>query len=338
MSYKVLDRDEDLEFTRNVVAVVVADGKQLPANGDIVFLEVPRAFQVMRALGQPVHLYVLRAMPRSPQDALGQLRDCRHALRGTVIGSNHEVVREGSADWILRNIHEPVLVKCTGTVKPSRRPDYVQVFVQIEQDLRARYEYYFDAPKKWQPVYSHISESTLQATSELGRTLCQIDSFHNQNLPWELVVDLEPQGESPEKMNFEKSLTPEGGGFIFYSRRRKKVSRKRSMSAASALSSSSSAFPELPNVELDSVEVASSVPASVWKALSGWRKEIDITDGKGRSFPYRIGKRLENGALVSDKQSPTAIRIILRAIAEGFTHPDLNESMILKLNQFRPTR
>ncbi len=335
MSAKVLGREDDLEFTRNVVAVAVAEDNQLPVSGEIVFLEVPRAFQVMRALGQPVHLYVLRTMPNSPQDALEQLKDCRRALRGTVIGSNEEVVREGTADWVMRNIQDPVLVKCTGTVKPTRRQDYVQVFVQIGSDLKSRYEYFFDRPRKWQPAYSDNADDQLYATSSMGSTLCVKDSFHNQNLPWDLVIDLQPVGESEERLSFEKSLTPEGGGFIFFSRRRRKISRKQPMAKVAIPEGVSVPVGQSKSVTLESVQVASSIPASVWKALSGWKKEIDITGGKGRSFPFQIALRLERGNLVSDRQAPIAVEIILRALANGFEHPDLSESMIRQLRSFQ---
>jgi hypothetical protein len=55
--------EEDIEYKRNVVAIAVSADGGIPQGGDIIYLEVPVEFKVLKALGE--------AAPRCDEPAIG---------------------------------------------------------------------------------------------------------------------------------------------------------------------------------------------------------------------------------------------------------------------------
>lgn len=312
MRYKVMygTGEDDVENERNVLAIAVRPANGLPKTGDVVYLEVPTAFKMLKALGDPVHFYLLDHSPASVSDALGQLPSCSLAFLGEVVGTNEQVVEGGKADWRIRDLSNPVLESTGGHVSPTTGPNEVQAFVRITSVLHERYVYVFESARRWEPVLDESPKGTIRAAENVRPQLAEMKLIPAEDSPWYRVVGLSAGDDSTGKLALERDVSPESGRYLLYSKGRKPLTDKQNVPAGR----SSGAW-------LD-------IPADVWFALSKWAKENQVLYSRQRSISYSLGELARDRKIPSERQAAAGKALLLEAARLGFTHPALTVELL----------
>lgn len=320
MRYKVLygTGEDDVEHERNVLAIAVRPAQGLPQPGEVVYLEVPSAFKMLKALGEPVHFYLLAKPPVSVAAALDQLPSCDLAFHGEVIGTNERVVKNGEAHWRIRDLMNPVLERTNGRVSPTTGPGEVQAFVEIKGPLDDRYVYIFESPGRWQPVYDDSADGTILAASDLCSRLAELNLIPAEHLPWHKVVGLTTDQGSSGKIALERDVSPESGRYLLFSKGRKSLHAETRADDAPRLAAQTA-----------------GVPGEVWFAVAAWAKEKQLLHGKQRGIAYSLGELVRDRRAPSDRQAAAGKKLLLEAVRLGFTHPALTED-ILKTVRAQP--
>ncbi|QDV85593.1 restriction endonuclease PLD domain-containing protein [Stieleria magnilauensis] len=321
--YKVLygDGEDGVEFKRNVVAIAVSNQGAAPQLGDIIYVEVPEQFKIMRALGEEVHFYVLSQLPQSVEQGLTQLAKCPIAFTGHVKGSNEDGVHQGRAEWIINDLSNPILQRTSGTVSPVPSPTEIQVFIRVDRLLHERYKYFFDVGKSWQPVYDDDAKSDLVVEPEIGDHFQRLNLIPAEHLPWKKVVDLAPTGENGEESVNYRELSPDSGRYFVLSRRRKPFESETQEPDGSQDDSAELVEPTA------ETELVRQIPSEVWFAVAKWAKENDKLEGWQRSISYSIGRKLANIESPSEKQAKQAVRLLATALGEAFEHDSLTSEL-----------
>jgi hypothetical protein len=309
--------EEGMESDRNVVLIGVSLDGRVPQPGEIVYLEVPAAFKVLKALGQPVHFYVMSKVPATVASALTELPVCVTAFRGNVTGTNEAVVNEGDAQWIIRDLRNPLLESTVGQVFPTPNRDDIQAFIKIIDILSARYKYHFESPKKWRPIYDKSEFGEVIAADQLHHRLRELNLIPKEHLPWYRVVGLEPDLQHGGIKSADWEASPESGRFLLFSRARQFLGTVGSHAVPERQQSTSAAI--------------DAIPAEVWFAAAKWAKENRMLENWQRSLAYSLGKLAARGASASQKQATQGKRLLLEAVEAGFAHDQLNERAIEQL-------
>jgi hypothetical protein len=322
--FKVLygDGEDGVEYKRNVVAIAISIQAEAPRIGDIIYVEVPQEFKIMRALGEEVHFYVLSQLPVSVEQGLTQLAACPIAFTGHVKGSNEDGIQQGRAEWIIRDLSNPILQRTNGTVNPVSGPNEIQVFIRIDRYLHERYKYIFDVGKSWEPVYDNDSISDVVVIPEIGDRLEKLNLIPSEHLPWKKVVDLTPVGEDIDEVAKYHELSPGSGRYFVLSRRRKPYDLD--VTGSEALLSESNDIVE----PTDNTELVRRIPSEVWFAVSKWAKENDKLLGWQRSLSYFVAKKIANNESPSEKQAKQSVRLLAEALRESFEHESLTPGII----------
>lgn len=320
MERKILYRDgeEDIEYQRNVVAIGVRVEERLPVPGEVVYFEVPAAFRALNALGVPVHFYLLSQRPNTVEEALKMLPSCEIAFRGNVVGTNEGVVREGEAQWQIRDLRNPLLESTTGRVSPTTAPGEVQAFVEITSVLIARYDYVFDAHKTWLPVYDESQKGTIIAAEDVRNRLERLELIPSEHLPWHRVIGLKPDLPEDKIGDSKREVSPESGRFVLLSMGRRMLHPIRPVAEPPA----SGPRPASP---------FDTIPSAVWFAASKWARDNQALENWQRGLAYSLGKLASQGTQASDKQTKQGARLLLQAIELGFTHDQLKQDMVTAL-------
>jgi hypothetical protein len=317
MERKVLygDGEEDIEYRRNVVAIGVRVEERLPVRGEVVYFEVPAAFRALNALGDPVHFYLLSQRPNTVKEALKMLPSCEIAFRGNVVGTNEGVVREGEAQWRIRDLRNPLLESTTGRVSPTTAPGEVQAFVEITDVLTARYDYVFDPHKTWLPVYDESQKGTIIAAEGVRNRFENLELIPSEHLPWHRVIGLKQDLPEDRTGASKREVSPESGRFVLLSMGRR-------------LLRTTTPVVEAPSPSSRPASPFDSIPSAVWFAASKWAKDNQALQNWQRRIAYSLGGLSSKGTRASEKQTKQGTLLLLEAVGLGFTHEQLTPEMV----------
>lgn len=216
--------EEGVEGRNTILAITTSpDNKDLPKPGEIIYMEVPRSFEVLKFLGEQVHLYVLDKLPQNTREALAQVGTSRYAFEARVIGTNTEgVVQQGRTNWLIRDFRNPVLERSTGSISTAPNSNNLQSFVEITSSLQQRYEYLFENANRWEPIYA--SKEEVIPSAEHREVFARLGLIPPEDKPWKRVIGLRPVETDISSSEWQEALraaSPESGRFIMYSRRRR---------------------------------------------------------------------------------------------------------------------
>lgn len=75
-------------------------------------------------------------------------------------------------------------------------------------------------------------------------------------------------------------------------------------------------------------EAIRGVAPTVWFELSAWARQTDNLRPWQRSLAYSLGMLASRGRVPSVKQGVYGRQLLLEAVASGYTHPDLPQTML----------
>ncbi|MDZ4784083.1 MAG: phospholipase D family protein [Planctomycetia bacterium] len=348
MQYKALfgDGEEGIEYRRNVVAIAIASNSGTPQIGDVIYLEVPIQFAVLKALDEPVHFYLLSQLPQTVAEATVQLPLCTSAFRGKVAGTNQKVVDRGFADWIIRDLRNPVLERTAGTVNVAGSPGFIQAFIEIHDVLRARYEYIFDTAKRWKPVYDESLAGQVSVTAPLAKRFAELELIPAEHIPWNRVIDLEPEGEPGDDSQALRETSPDSGRFLLLSRRRRPLdyANRSTAQAEQLVLPGAVASIEVERISPESspapddqklIEAVQGIPAEVWFATVRWAKPNSKLAKYQQGIAASLGRQRKDGKVPSIKQAIQGQKLLLEAIEKGFADLSLSNDVLESLRNIK---
>jgi hypothetical protein len=221
---KVNDQPRDSESKRTIVIIGVESSGDMPRKDDVIYFEIPEALHQINALNTEVHIFVFDAKPASPWDALMSLDQAKSSLSCTVLGLEKEQGgRELEADWELPDRSNPVLARTLRPFRPSPSLGMLQVRVKVGNELRDRYEYFFEVKKlKWEPVFDR--QRGEQVGAEEIATLTSLDLIPREDKKWFLVSGLRPIGAAAGAYHDAlREFSPDSGSYVLVSLRRRKI-------------------------------------------------------------------------------------------------------------------
>lgn len=218
--------DEDIENIPTIVifSQMLKAGSVL-SPGDIIYIEMPEEFRQLKSLDSPVHLYVTDSLPPNPQTALALIGSIPRAYRTKVSGTNEQQIIRGRANWVIRDIMRPIIEPAPFPLDIKPRNGFLQVFLEVTDSLRFRYEYIFQRKPGWDPVLD--DDMKIQLDPKIVQKLEKWKVIPPERYSWSSVKALVPSEFKIPKLEFMesalKSTSPDSGSFVLYSPSRKRI-------------------------------------------------------------------------------------------------------------------
>lgn len=203
--------------------------------GDALYLEIPEDIR-LDSTKTPVHLFLFKTLPATPQDAIVRAATDARSLRCRCPNLSDGAMAVATCQWRIADNRRPVLLPVPNNRHAATPPPSMQqLVVPYESSGVDEYHYLFEDDKtEWYPEYAQRADrDTVSTLPPIGHVSDDDETVASIEIPsigdgWQWVSGLRPTRPTMKAKEREalEAMRPESGSYVMVALRGVKAQAK----------------------------------------------------------------------------------------------------------------